>query len=64
MHDCPKCGTPTEGYTTKGGASWALCPTCGEKEDTGIAAEVLPTGQAIIGERLSDALDIDKWFER
>jgi len=32
METCPECGKETTGTISEGGAKWALCPECYEKE--------------------------------
>lgn len=63
MHECPKCGFPTE--TTADG----ICPNCrnaDENESKAVAGQIVSvsgTPVAIVGETLADVLDIDNWEE-
>lgn len=32
LHPCPRCGRPTSGAWSEGGAKWAICEKCMEDE--------------------------------
>ena len=32
MHNCPRCGQPTEGAWSEGGIRWAICEDCMSRE--------------------------------
>ena len=32
MHSCPRCGKPTSGSYSEGGAHWAICEDCMEQD--------------------------------
>lgn len=32
MHQCPRCGNPTDGAYSQGGLKWAICDECMERE--------------------------------
>lgn len=32
MHECPRCGTETDGAWSEGGLKWAICEECMQEE--------------------------------
>lgn len=46
MHNCPRCGQPTNGAWSEGGLLWAICDDC-MSADSSAVEEVRPTMRAV-----------------
>lgn len=47
MHECPRCGQPTDGAWSPGGLRWAICDECMRytREDYGLDEDAPNRGQ-------------------